>query len=68
MLHERKAFVASFFDEGAKVYICGSPALADAVKKTVVAIWAEHEGRSEDEGWEWMRGEGKDRFATDVFL
>lgn len=61
-------FSRLFFDQGAKVYICGSPQLSEGVKKTIVTIWADHESKSEDAGWEWMRGEGRDRFATDVFL
>lgn len=67
-MHDKEAFVRSFFDDGAKVFICGAPVLAEGVKKAIVAIWAEHEGKTAEQGWEWMRGEGSDRFATDVFL
>lgn len=42
--------------------------MSDGVKSAIVGIWAEHEAKTEEEGWEWMRGEGKERFATDVFL
>ena len=65
---EKTGFINSFFGDGAKVFICGSPQLSDGVKKAIVFIWAEHEGKTDEEGWEWMRGDGKDRFATDVFL
>lgn len=68
IIAERADFVDSFFKHGAKVYICGSPQLSDGVKQAVVTIWSEHEGKTEEEGWEWMRADGKDRFATDVFL
>lgn len=58
----------SFFNHKSKVYICGSPQLSDGVKKAIVSIWSEHEGKTDEEGWEWMRGDGKERFAIDVFL
>lgn len=67
ILHDKTAFQAAF-DAGAKVYICGSPNLADGVKLAIVKLWAQMHGKSEEEAWEWMRGDGWDRFATDVFI
>jgi sulfite reductase alpha subunit-like flavoprotein len=65
---EKAEFIDAFFRQGSKVYICGSPQLSEGVKQAVVSIWAEHEGKTEEEGWAWMRGKGMERFATDVFL
>ena len=68
ILSEKAEFIDAFFNRGAKVYICGSPQLSEGVKEAIVSIWAEYEGKTGEEGWEWVRGEGKERFATDVFL
>jgi len=68
ILSERAEFIDAFFRRGSKVYICGSPQLSKGVKQAVASIWADHEGKTISEGWEWMRGEGKERLATDVFL
>jgi cytochrome P450/NADPH-cytochrome P450 reductase len=56
------------FKAGGKVYICGSPALAEGVKDTMVRIWSERKGKSQEEGREWLQRLGKERFATDVFI
>jgi len=56
------------FRAGGKVYICGSPALAEGVKNTMVRIWCERKGQSEEAGWKWLQGLGKERFATDIFV
>jgi len=68
ILSERAEFIDAFFKQGSKVYICGSPQLSEGVKQAIVSIWSEYEGKTEEEGSEWMRGEGKERIATDVFL
>lgn len=65
---EKHEIIDAFFRDRSKVYICGSPQLSDGVKRAFVSIWAGHESKTEKEGWEWMLGEGKERFATDVFL
>jgi sulfite reductase alpha subunit-like flavoprotein len=65
---EKAEFIDAFFNSKSNVYICGSPQLSDGVKRAFVSIWAEHEGKTEEEAREWMRNDGKDRFATDVFL
>jgi sulfite reductase alpha subunit-like flavoprotein len=56
------------FKNGGKVYICGSPALAEGVKKCMVRIWSERKGKSEEEGLAWLESLGRERFATDVFV
>lgn len=56
------------FKAGGKVYICGSPALAEGVKKTMVRVWCECKGKDEVAGREWLISLGKDRLATDVFI
>jgi len=68
IISERAEFIDAFLKQGSKVYICGSPQLSEGVKQAIVSIWSEYEGKTEEEGWEWMRGEGKERIATDVFL
>jgi hypothetical protein len=34
----------------------------------MVKIWCERKGESEDNGWKWLQGLGKEMFATDVFV
>jgi hypothetical protein len=34
----------------------------------MVKIWCERKYESEDKGWKWLQGLGKERFATDVFV
>jgi cytochrome P450/NADPH-cytochrome P450 reductase len=53
---------------GGKVYICGSPGLAEGVKKTMSKIWTERKGKSPEEGGEWLLNLGRERLATDVFI
>lgn len=67
ILAEREDLIPIWKD-GAKVYICGSPALADGVKETMIRIWAERKGKSNVEGAEWLTSLGRERFATDVFI
>jgi hypothetical protein len=64
---EREELVP-LFKAGGKVYICGSPALAEGVKGAVVRIWSERKGKTQEEGREWLQALGKERFATDVFI
>jgi hypothetical protein len=68
IISERAEFIDAFFKQGSKVYICGSPQLSEGVKQAIASIWSEYEGKTKEEGWEWMRGEGQERIATDVFL
>ena len=42
--------------------------MAEGVKKVMVRIWCERKGESEEAGWKWLQGLGKERFATDVFV
>jgi cytochrome P450/NADPH-cytochrome P450 reductase len=53
---------------GGKVYICGSPGLAEGVKKTMIRTWSERKGKTEEEGGEWLLTLGRERLATDVFV
>ena len=50
------------------MYICGSPALAEGVKKAMIRVWCERKGKDEVTGREWLNSLGKDRLATDVFI
>ena len=65
--HDRED-LTPIFKAGGKIYICGSPALAEGVKKVMVKIWCERKEESEENGWKWLQGLGKERFATDVFV
>jgi hypothetical protein len=65
--HDRED-LTPVFKAGGKIYICGSPALAEGVKKVMVKIWCERKDESEEVGWKWLQGLGKERFATDVFV
>lgn len=67
-IYHDKDDLTLIFKAGGKVYICGSPALAEGVKKVMVKIWCERKGEPEEAGLKWLGGLGKERFATDVFV
>lgn len=71
MWHDRED-VTALWDAGARVYVCGSRLVGDAVKGVVIKI-AKEVGRgkgselSEEELVGWFDGIKNERFATDVF-
>lgn len=61
------------FDEGAKIYICGSAAVGEGVAKIIKRIYGEAvkaKGveKSDKEIEEWFEGIKSDRYASDVFV
>lgn len=64
--HDREE-AKDVFLAGARVYICGSAALARGVKEICTRIYAEHKGCEGEVAEKWMRGVEAERFATDVF-
>ncbi|TID25135.1 fatty acid hydroxylase [Venturia nashicola] len=61
------------FDEGAKVFICGSAVVGEGVAKTVKRMYieaAEARGvtKTEEEVEAWFEGIKSDRYASDVFV
>jgi sulfite reductase alpha subunit-like flavoprotein len=62
-----RADIRELFVQGAKVYLCGSPALADGVKKACIRLYAEEKNASEEDAQEWFKDVESQRFATDVF-
>jgi cytochrome P450/NADPH-cytochrome P450 reductase len=64
--------VTALWEKGAKVYVCGSRNVGDAVKKVVIRMAEENavkEGRdvSDEHITKWFDGIKNERFATDVF-
>ena len=59
--------VMKLFEQGARIYICGSVRLAKECEEIWVRIYCDHMGKNEDEGREWLGSIQSDRFATDVF-
>ncbi|KAB5577830.1 putative bifunctional P-450:NADPH-P450 reductase [Coniochaeta sp. 2T2.1] len=67
-----RAEVVGLWKKGAKVYVCGSRGVGDAVKKVSIKIAEEDavaEGRdvNEEKIMKWFDGIKNERFATDVF-
>jgi len=60
------------FDDGAKVFVCGSAKLGEGVREVVMRIYketAEKRGKekSEEEVAKWFDGIRNERYAVDVF-
>ncbi|KAF2016963.1 cytochrome P450 [Aaosphaeria arxii CBS 175.79] len=71
MLHDRED-VAKLWRDGAKVYVCGSRAIADAAKETIIKIKVGMEtadGKDDDSKGvqEWFDSLRNVRYVTDVF-
>jgi cytochrome P450 / NADPH-cytochrome P450 reductase len=72
LYHDRRDAV-ELFDNGAKLFVCGSREVGEGVQKACVRIAKEakekKEGREVDENKvrEWFEGLRNERFATDVF-
>jgi cytochrome P450/NADPH-cytochrome P450 reductase len=61
-----RAEVKTLWDQGARVYVCGSRAVGEGVKLAMGRIVL-GEGASEEEVAEWYEGVRNERYATDVF-
>ncbi|KAK4118316.1 putative bifunctional P-450:NADPH-P450 reductase [Parathielavia appendiculata] len=58
--------VKALWERGARVYVCGSRAFGDDVKRVVGKVVL-GEGANEEEIAEWYEGVRNERYATDVF-
>jgi cytochrome P450/NADPH-cytochrome P450 reductase len=72
-LWEEREEMTQQFNQGAKIYICGSAAVGEGVAKTIKKIYVENakgEGKekNEKEVEEWFEGIKSDRYASDVFV
>lgn len=72
-LWEEREEMRKQFDEGAKVFICGSAVVGEGVAKTVKKMYveaAEAKGvvKTEEEVEAWFEGIKSDRYASDVFV
>jgi cytochrome P450/NADPH-cytochrome P450 reductase len=64
--------VVELFDQGAKVFVCGSKEVGEAVGEVAKRIWVERakefgKEKTEEEAEEWFEGIRNERYATDVF-
>ncbi|KAH9213493.1 fatty acid hydroxylase [Leptodontidium sp. 2 PMI_412] len=71
-LWEEREEMTKVFNEGAKLYVCGSSMVGDGVAATTKRIfqnWAEGEGhpKTDEEVEAWFEGIKSDRYASDVF-
>lgn len=71
-LWEEREEVIKVFNEGAKLYVCGSSMVGEGVAQTTKRIyqdWAEGQGKpkTDEEVEEWFQGIKSDRYASDVF-
>jgi cytochrome P450/NADPH-cytochrome P450 reductase len=70
--HDR-AEIVELFDNGAKLFVCGSREVGEGVQERLIDIAKERikekEGRevSDEKAREWFEGLRNERFATDVF-
>jgi cytochrome P450/NADPH-cytochrome P450 reductase len=70
--HDR-AEIIELFNQGAKLFVCGSREVGDGAEETLIKIAKEkfkgEEGREADDNKarEWFEGLRNERFATDVF-
>jgi cytochrome P450/NADPH-cytochrome P450 reductase len=72
-LYHDKAEVVELFDQGAKLFVCGSRGVGDGAQDCLIRIakerFEEKEGREVDDAKarKWFEGLRNERFATDVF-
>lgn len=71
-LWKDRGAVVELFDAGARVYVCGSSKVGEAVRNTAIKIYtdtAESRGKTktEDEVKAWFDGIRNERYASDVF-
>ncbi|KAM0262618.1 hypothetical protein ACHAQJ_001663 [Trichoderma viride] len=69
--HERK-IVVKLWNSDAKIYVCGSSAMAEGVKETLVQILLDEteikgKPKGKKEALEWFEGFCNERYAIDVF-
>jgi cytochrome P450/NADPH-cytochrome P450 reductase len=69
---EEREEMRKVFDQGAKLYVCGSAEVGEGVAVTIKRIYedaAEKAGKqkSEEEVESWWQGVKSDRYASDVF-
>jgi cytochrome P450/NADPH-cytochrome P450 reductase len=72
-LWEEREEMTQQFNEGAKIYICGSATVGEGVAKTIKKIYskaaeAKSISKTEAEVEEWFEGIKSDRYASDVFV
>jgi len=72
MLEERETLRAAFVDEAAKVYVCGSNAVGQAVADVVKTVYKDHFAatgleKTEDEVEAWFSGVKNVRYVSDLF-
>ncbi|KAJ3531287.1 hypothetical protein NM208_g8947 [Fusarium decemcellulare] len=72
-LYHDRADVFKLWDQGAKVYICGSREVGKGIEEVCVQLvkdWGEEHiegGSTEEKAREWFEKHRNERFATDVF-
>jgi cytochrome P450/NADPH-cytochrome P450 reductase len=72
-LYHNRSEIIKLFDDGAKLFVCGSREVGDGVQETLIRIAKERaqevQGREVDDvkAREWFEGLRNERFATDVF-
>ncbi|KAG8979216.1 hypothetical protein FRB93_010327 [Tulasnella sp. JGI-2019a] len=67
LYHDREEVKAMFTEAGARVFICGPPALAKGIETVCVKIMREVSGKSEEAAKAWFDRVQTERFATDVY-
>lgn len=72
-LYHNRAEIVKLFDDGAKLFVCGSRAVGDGVQETLIRIAKERSKEihgvdlDDAKAREWFEGLRHERFATDVF-
>lgn len=67
-VYERRDEAAKLFQEGGKIYLCGSAArLGQSCAKVCKKIYSEKMGASEEEAEKWLDRVRTDRYISDVY-
>ncbi len=68
-LYRDRAEVMELWNDGAKVFVCGSRVIAEAVRDTILRIREEQVGEPGEPGevTKWFESIRNERYATDVF-
>lgn len=67
-IYEHRDQCAKLFDEGGKIYLCGSAArLGQSCATVCKKIYMERTEKSEEDAEKWLRSVQTDRYISDVY-
>lgn len=67
-VYEHRDEVAKLFNDGGKIYLCGSAArLGQSCAEVCRKIYSEKTGKGEEEAEKWLDSVRTDRYISDVY-